>query len=78
VGRVRIRIVRAKEVTARRRKNGKVYEYKYHILPLTLYLKKSTIKKWGDRFLVEIREDEGTIIIRPFPEVVKKLNSIIS
>ncbi|HDN75932.1 MAG TPA: hypothetical protein ENG05_02260 [Acidilobales archaeon] len=58
------RLAVARKVVGKKVVKGKTYTYEYYTLPLNLYLPKSMVEKWGTEYIVERREDEGTIIIR--------------
>jgi hypothetical protein len=62
---MREREVEAKKLTGKKSVKGKQYEYQYYTLPLNLYLPKSVVEKFGTKFVLQIDEDNGTIIIKP-------------
>jgi len=59
------REVEAKKLVGKKNVKGRSYEYQYYTLPLNLYLPKSVVEKFGTKFILQIDEDNGTIIIKP-------------
>ena len=59
------RVVIARKVIGKKIVRGKVYTYEYYTLPLNIYIPKNIIEKWGTEFILERKESDGVIIIRP-------------
>ncbi|MEJ2771956.1 MULTISPECIES: hypothetical protein [Stygiolobus] len=59
------RVVEAKRLVGKKTVRGKTYEYEYYTLPLNLYIPKSMVEKHGTKFMLQVDEENGTIIIKP-------------
>ncbi len=59
------RVVIARKVIGKKVVRGKVYTYEYYTLPLNIYIPKNVIEKWGTEFVLERKESDGVIIIKP-------------